>query len=71
MLCDMEVESRIGSTLATMRRDAGLSQPQLAVRAGTPVSTVVGVELGAIEPPVTLVARLTAAIVSRLREVHE
>lgn len=67
----MEVESRIGPTMAGLRRHAELSQPQLAVLAGVPVSTVVGVELGAIEPPATLVARLAAAIASQLRERHE
>ncbi|WP_343918730.1 helix-turn-helix transcriptional regulator [Agrococcus citreus] len=67
----MEVESRIGSTMAGLRRRADLSQPQLAALAGVPVSTVIGVELGAIEPPATLVARLAAAIASRLRERHE
>lgn len=64
----MEVESRIGASIAGLRQRAGLTQEELARRAGAPVATVVGVELGAIEPPVTLVARLTAAIASRLRE---
>lgn len=67
----MEVESRIGLTMAGLRRRAELSQPQLAEIARVPVSTVVGIELGAIEPPTTLVARLTAAIASRLRERPE
>ncbi|MGM1028759.1 MAG: helix-turn-helix domain-containing protein [Actinomycetota bacterium] len=66
----MEVESRIGATLAGLRRGAGLSQRQLAELAATPLSTVIGVELGTIEPPATLVARLTAAIAIRLREAH-
>jgi len=64
----MEVESRIGSSLAALRRGAGLSRTELARLAGTPVSTVRGIELGAIEPPSVLVGRLTAAIASRLRD---
>lgn len=71
MLCRMEVESRIGRTMAGLRRDADLSQRQLAVLARVPVSTVIGIELGAIEPPATLVARLAAAIAGRLGERHE
>lgn len=67
ILCDMEVESRIGPSLAALRRRAGLSRGQLAELAGTPVSTVAGIELGAIEPPTSLIARLTAVIASRLR----
>jgi transcriptional regulator with XRE-family HTH domain len=63
----MAVESCFGCTLATLRRHAGLTQPQLAALAGTPVSTVIGVELGDMEPPVSLVVRLTAAIANRLR----
>lgn len=70
MLCDMEVESRIGATLAALRRRAGLSQRQLAELAAAPLSTVIGVELGTIEPPAALVERLTAAIAIRLREGH-
>ena len=68
MLCRMDVESRIGPTLARLRRQAGLSPEELAAIARVPVSTVVGVESGAMEPPTALVARLTAAVASRLRE---
>jgi len=66
MICDMAVESRIGSSLAALRRRAGLSQAQLAALARAPVATVIGVEDGTIEPPVSLVVRLTAAIASGL-----
>lgn len=62
----MEVESRIGRSLTALRLESGLSQRELAELAKTPVSTVVGVELGAIEPPAVLVRRLTAAIASQL-----
>jgi transcriptional regulator with XRE-family HTH domain len=68
MLCDMDVESRIGASLAVLRRGARLPQAELARLAGTPVSTVRGIELGTIEPPAALVGRLTAAIASRLRD---
>lgn len=67
MVCRMAVESRIGSSLAGLRRDAGLSQADVALLAGTPLATVVGVECGAMEPPARLVARLTAAIAIGLR----
>jgi transcriptional regulator with XRE-family HTH domain len=63
----MEVESRIGASLASLRRSARLSRAELARLAGTPVSTVHGIELGTIEPPSSLVGRLTAAIAGRLR----
>ncbi|QUW17636.1 helix-turn-helix domain-containing protein [Agrococcus sp. Marseille-Q4369] len=48
-----------------------MSQQALADRAGAPLSTVVGVEQGAIEPPASLVARLAAAIAAQLREEGE
>lgn len=64
----MTVESRIGCTMAALRRLAGLSQRELAERAGAPVATVSGIEAGAIEPPASLVVRLTAAVASSLRE---
>ena len=64
----MEVESRIGMSLAALRRRAGLTEAELARLAGTPVSTVLGIELGTIEPPRALVGRLTGAIASRLRD---
>lgn len=63
----MAVESRIGPTLAGLRRDAGLSQADVALMAGTPLATVIGVESGRMEPPARLVARLTAAIAIGLR----
>jgi transcriptional regulator with XRE-family HTH domain len=64
----MEVESRIGSSIAALRHRARLTEAELARLAGTPVSTVLGIELGTIEPPPVLVGRLTAAIASRLRD---
>lgn len=67
----MAVESRIGTSLASLRSHAGMTQHALADRAGTPVATVVGVEDGSIEPPASLVARLAAAIAARLREEGE
>ncbi len=71
MLCDMPVESRAGASLAALRAHAGMSQQALADRAGAPLSTVVGVEQGAIEPPASLVARFAAAIAAQLREEGE
>jgi transcriptional regulator with XRE-family HTH domain len=71
MLYRMPVESRAGASLAVLRRYAGMSQQALADRTGTPLATVVGVEQGSIEPPVSLVARLTAAIAAQLREEGE
>lgn len=67
-LSDMSVEPRIGASLVALRERAGLSQRELAERAGTPLETVVGVESGAIEPPVALMTRLTAAIAASLKE---
>jgi|GEM_PF-5034907 len=67
MVCRMTVESRIGATLAALRTRAGLSQAELALLAGTPLATVMGVESGAMEPPAGLVVRLTAAIAIGLR----
>jgi DNA-binding transcriptional regulator YiaG len=64
----MEVESRIGSSLAALRCHASLSHAELARLAGAPESTVRGIELGTIEPPSALVGRLTAAIATRLRD---
>lgn len=71
MLSDMPVESRAGASLAALRGYAGMSQQALADRAGAPLATVVGVEEGSIEPPASLVARLTAAIAAQLREEGE
>lgn len=67
----MADESRAGASLAALRGSAGMSQQALAERAGTPLATVVGVECGSIEPPTSLVARLTAAIAAQLREEGE
>ncbi|MET4098324.1 transcriptional regulator with XRE-family HTH domain [Agrococcus sp. UYP10] len=63
----MAVESRIGATLMALRTRVGLSQAELALLAGAPLATVMGVESGAMEPPAGLVARLTAAIAIGLR----
>ena len=71
MVSNMPVESRVGASLAALRDSAGLSQQQLADRAGTPLSTIVGIEQGSIEPPVSLVARLSATIAACLREERE
>ena len=67
----MDEGSRIGASIAALRRDAGLSQAEVADIAGAPLSTVRGIELGAIEPPASLVRRLAAAITGRLRDAPE
>ncbi|MCH1884191.1 helix-turn-helix transcriptional regulator [Agrococcus sp. ARC_14] len=63
----MTAESRFGASLAVLREEAGITPEQLADLAGTPLATVIGIERGEIEPPVTLVERLTAALALRLR----
>lgn len=63
----MAAESRIGASLAALREYAGITPQELADLAGTEPATVVAIECGALEPPVALVERLTAAIARRLR----
>lgn len=55
-----------GREIATARRRSGLSQAQLAARAGTSQATVSAYESGRKEPSVRTLARLLAAAGSRL-----
>jgi transcriptional regulator with XRE-family HTH domain len=52
--------------VANLRVNAGLSQRALASRAGCTRSTVVRIENGAMDPTVTMLARITAATGHRL-----
>ena len=55
-----------GTTIRSARRRAGLSQHQLATRAGTSQATVSAYENGRKEPTVETFNRLLAAAASRL-----
>lgn len=58
------------STLRDARRRAGLSQPQLAARAGTSQATVSAYENGRKQPSVETLARLLAAAGAQLTVEH-
>jgi transcriptional regulator with XRE-family HTH domain len=65
-MSDDEFEQRIeilfGRNLTTARLRAGLSQPELATRAGITVDILVQIELGTKDPDLYIVARLAAAV---------
>lgn len=63
----MAAENRIGASLAALREDAGITRRDLADLADTPLATIADIERGGLQPPAWLVARLAAAIASRLR----
>jgi transcriptional regulator with XRE-family HTH domain len=52
--------------VAEMRCSAGLSQRALAARAGCTRSTIVRIEQGEMDPTITMLARITAAMGHRL-----
>ena len=57
---------RIGTALRRAREDAGLSQQELARRAGTSQATISAYENGAKEPSLRTLDRLLAATGARL-----
>ncbi|WP_072312781.1 helix-turn-helix domain-containing protein [Agrococcus sp. Marseille-P2731] len=67
----MTVESRIGASLAALRRSAGVSAAELAQRAALPESIVHSIEQGAVVPSPELVARLTGILATSLRDADE
>jgi transcriptional regulator with XRE-family HTH domain len=52
----------LGEALRTLRVDAGLSQEQLAERAGTDLTQVGGIERGVRNPSYTTMLRLAGAL---------
>jgi transcriptional regulator with XRE-family HTH domain len=56
----------VGATLQTARAGAGLSQAQLAARAGTSQATISAYENGSKQPSVATFSRLLAAAGARL-----
>ncbi|WP_413316877.1 helix-turn-helix transcriptional regulator [Agrococcus sp. 1P02AA] len=67
----MTVESRIGASLAALRRSAGISAAELASHAALPESTVRDIERGAVIPSPELVTRLTGVLAASLQDAGE
>lgn len=58
----MDVRRSLGSRLQRLRQEQGLSQEELADRAGLHRTYVSGVERGVRNPTITVVAKLAAAL---------
>jgi transcriptional regulator with XRE-family HTH domain len=59
----------MGECIQNARRAAGLSQPQLARKAGLPVSSLRGYEQGRRQPGLATAARLAVALGCSLDEL--
>lgn len=58
----MDVRRRLGSRLQRLRQDLGISQEELADRAGIHRTYVSGVERGIRNPTVTVLEKLAAGL---------
>ena len=58
----MDVRKKLGSKVQRLRHDQGLSQEELADRAGLHRTYVSGVERGVRNPTLTVVERLARAL---------
>ena len=63
----MDVRRRLGSRLQRLRQDQGLSQEELADRAGIHRTYVSGVERGVRNPTITVMEKLAAGLGVDLR----
>lgn len=59
----------VGRAIRTARRRAGMSQRELAERAGLPQSTVARIESGFVDPRTTTVVKLLNACGERLEAI--
>lgn len=58
----MEVRERVGLNLQRLRREAGLSQEELADRSGVHQTYLSGVERGVRNPTVTVLQKIAVAL---------
>lgn len=65
----MEVVVHIGENLRRARFRAGLTQQELADKAGTTQTTVARIERDTVEPEVTTIRKLAAALDVRIPEL--
>jgi transcriptional regulator with XRE-family HTH domain len=59
----------LGEAVRRLRLDAGLSQEQLAERAGTDLTQIGGIERGVRNPSYTTLVRLAAALEKNAGEI--
>lgn len=59
----------LGEAVRTLRRDAGMSQEELADAAGTDLTQVGGIERGVRNPSYTTLLRLAAALETTVGEL--
>jgi transcriptional regulator with XRE-family HTH domain len=59
----------LGEAIRRLRLEAGLSQEQLAERAGTDLTQIGGIERGVRNPSYTTLVRLAAALETSVGEV--
>ncbi|HEV2727699.1 MAG TPA: helix-turn-helix transcriptional regulator [Solirubrobacterales bacterium] len=59
----------LGEAVRRLRREAGLSQEQLAERAGTDLTQIGGIERGVRNPSYTTMLRLAAALETSVGEL--
>jgi len=65
----MEAVVHIGENLKRQRFRAGLTQQELADKAGTTQTTVARIERDAVEPEVTTIRKLAAALDVRIADL--
>jgi transcriptional regulator with XRE-family HTH domain len=65
----METVVHIGENLKRARFRAGLTQQELADKAGTTQTTVARIERDAVEPEVTTIRKLATALDVRIAEL--
>ena len=58
----MEIKERVGLNLQHLRREAGLSQEELAGRSGVHQTYLSGVERGVRNPTVTVLQKIAVAL---------
>lgn len=65
----MDVRERVGLNLQRLRREAGLSQEELADRSGVHQTYLSGVERGVRNPTVTVLQKIAVALGLDIDEV--
>lgn len=67
----MNVESRVGASVAALREYAGMTQLEVAALAVLPLELLAAIEVGAVEPSAETVARIAKAIVVGLQQPRQ
>ena len=65
----MDVRGRVGLNLQRLRREAGLSQEELAGRCGVHQTYLSGVERGVRNPTVTVLQKIAVALELDIEDV--